>query len=118
MRVVLFRDPLLAVLADGVVNAIPPTWPPMFDRAAAFWFMLFSPALVMLGQITRRAAVRRDGPVIRTTGLHLLGLGVVGVAVMPVSGFWILIALAPLLLRTAARVEASADSLESAKPAL
>jgi hypothetical protein len=100
--VVLFRDPLAAILGDGFFNAIRPH----FDRAAAFWFLLFSPVLFLLGQITNYAVGHRDAHLVRLVGCYLLGMGILGVAVLPISGFWILIALTPLLLTVAYRVEA------------
>ena len=98
--ILLFRDPLAAMLNDGFFNAIRPH----FDRMAAFWFLLFSPVLFLLGQITNYAVGRSDAHLIRLVGFYLLGIGIIGVAALPLSGFWILIALTPLLLRAAYRV--------------
>lgn len=100
--VVLRRKPLAAIARDGFLNAVDPH----VDRQAAFWFMLFSPALFMLHQITDRAFQRGDAQTLRIAGRNLLGISLVGAAAMPVSGFWLLLATAVLLLKAARAVEA------------
>jgi hypothetical protein len=68
---------------------------------AAFWFMLFGPVCFALGQIVNRAIERGDWRTVSIVGWYLLAIGIAGAAVMPVSGFWLVIAIAPLILRTA-----------------
>jgi hypothetical protein len=92
---VLFRAPLADIVGSGVLGSVG-TQP---DRQAAFWFLLFSPVCYALGQIVERG----DRRILAIVGWNLLLLGVVGAAMMPVSGFWILLALAPLVLRGAGR---------------
>ena len=78
---VLFREPIAAILNDGFVNAIqPPLYAaePRFDRIAAFWFLLFSPVLFLLGQITNWAVERRDAHSLKLIGWNLMGIGVFG----------------------------------------
>ena len=94
----LFRQPLAAIFGDGVINAIGAG---QFDRAAAFWFLLFSPICVALGQIVDQALERGDRRTLRIVGGNLLGIGIVGAAIMPISGFWLVIAIAPLVLQAA-----------------
>ena len=99
---VLFNAPLTAILDAGFFNTIqPPSYVanPHFDRIAAFWFLIFSPVLVLLGQLTSRAVRRRDTHTLYAIGWYLLAIGVVGVAVLPVSGNWVLIGLGGLVLR-------------------
>jgi hypothetical protein len=93
---VLFAKPLAAILRDGVLDAVGRD----LARGLAFWFVLYGPVLASLGWITQHAVATGDGAALAVVGWSLLGMGVVGAAVIPVSGFWILIALAlPLLLR-------------------
>ena len=108
--VVVFREALAEIFHDGFLNAF---WP-HFDRLSAFWFLLFSPALFMLGQITNRAVERQDAYTLRIVGCYLLGMAVVGVAALPVSGFWIVIVLAALILKDARRVESPPAALAGA----
>jgi hypothetical protein len=93
---VLFAEPLAAIVRAGVLNAIGRD----LARGLAFWFMLYGPVLVSLGWLTRHAVASGDGAALAVLGWSLLGMGVIGAAAIPVSGFWILIALAlPLVLR-------------------
>jgi uncharacterized protein DUF6463 len=93
---VLFAGPLAAIVRDGVLDAVGRD----LARGLAFWFVLYGPVLVALGRITQHAVATADGAVLAVVGWSLLGMGVLGAAAIPVSGFWILIALAmPLVLR-------------------
>jgi hypothetical protein len=106
LGILIFPEQLAAMLRDGVFNAIPHRlhgFVPDFRREAAFWFVLYGPVLVMLGQITGRA----DRRLARVIGWNLLVTGLAGVVVMPVSGFWLLIGAAALLLRPARREAAA-----------
>ena len=101
--VTFFREPLAAIFADGFFDAIaiPGSLTVHPDRMAAMWFLVPSPLFMLLGQIVNRALGSGDWAVLRIIGWHLLGLGVVGVAMLPISGFWILIVLGPLFVRAA-----------------
>ena len=95
--VAVYHRQLRAICDDGILNAVMPH----YDRRAAFWFLLFAPALLMLGQITNRAVESGDARTLKVVAWNLLAIGVVGVVLMPISGFWALIALVPLFLRAA-----------------
>jgi len=101
---VLFRQPLAAIVGDGVLNTVRD----QLDRQAAFWFLLMSPLCVALGQVVDRAIERGDQGTLGIVGWNLLAIGVVGAAMMPLSGFWFVIAVAPLVLRAERRSNAVA----------
>jgi hypothetical protein len=103
---VLFQEPLAAIAQEGFLSTIRYG---QFDRAAAFWFLLFSPACFLLGQLVAHALDRNDRRTLALIGWNLLGMGIGGVLIMPVSGFWILIMLAPLILRAARALERGPD---------
>ena len=105
---ILFHAPLAAIFHDGFVNTVP--LGADFDRQAAFWFLFASPVTFLLGHLTNRALARQDAQLVRVVGQNLLGMGVVGAAVMPLSGFWLLLALAPLFLREARRLDRDTTS--------
>jgi uncharacterized membrane protein len=104
LGLVLFRAPLAAIIDEGVFSTIGYG---QFDRASAFWFLLFGPACVLLGQLVGHGIKRGDRRTLTLIGWNLLAMGVGGALVMPISGFWILIALAPLILRQASRTVGS-----------
>ncbi len=88
---VLFRGPLADIVGRGVLDAV--GMDP--DRQAAFWFLLFSPVCYALGQIVEGG----DRRILRIVGWNLVLLGIIGAAMIPVSGFWLLLAIGPLVLR-------------------
>jgi hypothetical protein len=103
----LFSDPLSAMLREGVINSIRPpmyTAQPHFDRAAAFWFLLLSPLLFLLGQIINHTERRGDTRSLRLIGWYLIGIGAVGSAILPLSGNWLLLPLGALTLTAASAV--------------
>ncbi len=105
--IVLFHDAFLAIVREGFVNTMqPPGYSdePDYDRLAFFWHMVFSPVLSMLGQITSRAVSRGAADILRVVGWNLLGVGIVGTVVLPLSGNPALIVLAVLILTAASRM--------------
>lgn len=115
---VIFHDPLAAIVRDGFVNGVEPHLlerglAPYFDREAAFWFMLYAPILALLGLVTRRAIDLGDVPLLRLVGWTLLATGGAGALAMPVSGFWLIIVLGALVLRSA-RLDVRTNALLAA----
>jgi hypothetical protein len=94
------------MLREGLVNTIGAFGD--FDREAAFWFLVFSAMLLLWGQLVAHASERADARALALIGWNMLGVGVVGAFVMPVSGFWSVIALAPFVLRGGRRVRSDA----------
>ena len=104
---ILFSEPLSAIVSAGVINSIrPPMYSgqPHFDRIAAFWFLLFSPVLFLFGQIINHAVSHRDVGSLRLIGWYLVGIGIVGAAILPVSGNWLLLPLGAIVLKAAREV--------------
>ncbi len=105
--VFLFSEPLSEMAREGVINSIqPPMYSsqPHFDRAAAFWVLLFTPVLFLLGQITNNAVSRHDTRSLRLIGWYLIGIGAVGAAILPLSGNWLLLPLGAIALAAASVV--------------
>lgn len=100
----LWRPQLRAIARDGVVDAVDPNP----ARQAAFWFMMTGWSWIAVGQAVA-AHERRVGAPPPALGRHLLGIGAVGAALMPRSGFWLFLpqgVLALALARRAARATA------------
>jgi uncharacterized membrane protein len=95
--VVFFPDGAAAILADGVAGAISDG--SSADAKAAFWFGLFAPALVFFGWLTSHAIARDDGALLAMIAWFLLGTALLGVVVMPMSGFWTVLVVGVLMLR-------------------
>lgn len=69
-------------------------------HSAAAWFLLFGILALAAGLAV--SAVERSGARLpRSLGVALLGLAVLGIVLMPVSGFWLVLPPALALLRPA-----------------
>jgi hypothetical protein len=88
---VAYHEPLRELVRAGVVRSVGDG---IFDtdhdrgpRAAGFWFLLFAPLVVINGYLAEAALRAGDARAAGVGGRTTLGLGVVGTAVMPRSGF-------------------------------
>ena len=91
------RGSLSAMLGDGLVASVD-SHP---DRGLVFWFLLMSPLLLLIGQLCVFLAERGIAPP-RWLGFEVLLLTIACALLMPVSGFWLLLPPAALLLRASA----------------
>ena len=96
---VLYRQPLTEIARDRIVGSVPD----LGDRATAFWFMAVAPTLWLGGRLLRSAESVGDFAAQRTAGGVLAVTGVVGSAVMPISGFWAVAAVGISSLRRSTR---------------
>lgn len=92
--IVLFSPILGDILQAGVFNSIDPH----FDRNAAFWFLFGGLMMVLLGMMVQWM-YQQTGTVPAFIGWWLLAIGVIGVIMMPASGFWLVLPQAYILLR-------------------
>lgn len=98
-----YAGPLGAIVRDGLFNAVVPNpAAPAFDRDAAFWFMFFGVMLLLLGGLVHWAQAR-TGTLPAFLGWSLLGIGAVGVILMPASGFWLVFPQAVVVIAVARR---------------
>jgi Family of unknown function (DUF6463) len=90
----LFADQLGDIASSGLIAAVP------FDaraseEGAALWFTVNGVLLIMLGQLARSHHLHA-GRLPTSPGWLLVGLGLCGAVVAPVSGFWVYLALGTL----------------------
>jgi hypothetical protein len=104
-----YRKPLREIVRAGVVGAVGDG---IFDRthdrgarAAGFWFLLAAPLIAVDGRLTEAALRAGDRRAIRVSGGTTLGLGLLGTAVIPRSGFPVAVPLGVWLLRRAATLD-------------
>jgi hypothetical protein len=109
---VAYRDVFTGMAREGLVGSVPDRG----DRAAAFWFMVASPALWMGGRLLRSAEERRDVPAQRAAGVVLAVVGVAGTVAMPKSGFPALVGIGGVLLHRSRRGGPGTDGGPSAAP--
>lgn len=100
-----YRQPVLDIVGAGRWMSVTGDR----GREAAFWFLLFGVVLMMFGQFVRWA-LRHAGTLPASLGWSLLALGLLGVAFMPDSGFWLVLPQAWLVFRIARGAAAPAES--------
>jgi hypothetical protein len=82
---VLFADPLLEIAQQGVFNSI--RRDPL--KAAAAWFVLFGVVMALCGMALTSLETSGDIKTLRSIGIGMLLLAILGVVLMPASGFWL-----------------------------
>lgn len=110
---ILYPGQLAAIAQDGFLGAVEPdTLASTFDREAAFWHVMFGTMALILGGLTYWAQ-NRTGILPAFLGWSLLALGVAGVILMPISGFWVILPQAVMMLVVARRGGLRADVAET-----
>ncbi len=102
-------QPLLDVLHAGVFNAVDPH----FDRMAAIWFLLFGALLFLLGMFVQWALQETD-TLPASVGWGFLLTCIVGVILMPLSGIWLGVIEAIVMLRISAQKQTAVSHQLSA----
>lgn len=93
-----FRPTFAAIARDGVFDTIGGD----VERQAALWFTLAGLMLVVLG-LFMRWTLRRTGSLPRSLGWGVLSIAVIGIVLMPRSGFWSLVPVGLLAIVSAER---------------
>ncbi|NRR24736.1 DUF6463 family protein [Brevibacillus sp. MS2.2] len=88
-----YAKPLQQIVANGFWNAVGQ------EEDAAFWFMMFGFLLMLLGYMADWLMKKKGMEPPAAFGWTILGICVVGVIAMPVSGFWLALPQAGILLR-------------------
>jgi hypothetical protein len=91
------RKPLIEIAQAGVLDAVEPDG----ARIALVWFLLFGFVLLILGSLVRWCEVRSLA-LPRSLAVHLALLSLLGVVLMPASGFWLCLPVAYRMFRYAA----------------
>jgi len=84
---ILFAAPLREIVAAGLWNTLSPRTP---MRYLAFWFLFGGVATMLVGYLADWIERVAGGILPRGLGWTLLGVGLAGVILTPVSGFWLL----------------------------
>ena len=85
------RDPLFRIVADGTTQ-IKDDIGERYQRECAFWFQFGGLMLISHAYLLRNyCEATKKGPP-KWFGWYLTTLSVVGVVVMPESGFWVVLA--------------------------
>lgn len=94
---------LAAIAGDGFFNAVDPNVAfSTFYRETAFWHLMFGLMALILGGLIHWTQAR-TGVMPGFLGWSLLALCVVALVLMPVSGFWIVLPQAVLMILVSRR---------------
>lgn len=75
----------------GWFNVVAPDpFAPIFEREDAFWFMMITPFLLILGQLCLWADQQKLTLPISVSGV-LLAFAITGIFFIPISGFWLVL---------------------------
>jgi hypothetical protein len=106
---IVYREPLGEIAAAGIVRTVGDG---IFDtdndrgpRAAGFWFVFSAPLIVLSGYLLEAALRGGEAHTVKVGGRTVLGIGAVGTAVMPRSGFPAVLPIGYWLLRRARRLD-------------
>ncbi|MCW8879520.1 MAG: DUF6463 family protein [Kangiellaceae bacterium] len=103
----------LIVFSADYLSLIENNWIASITSARAglaVWFFLFGQALFIIGQLVRSSELKGDSSVALSVTAHLLVMTILGVTIMPESGFWLMFPplIAMLITKTNAAEPASA----------
>jgi hypothetical protein len=93
--IVLSKDDLWAIIKEGLFNTVKDD---DFSRGLAFWFLVCGVIIIILGHVLHYYIKREQKPAPVFLGYYLLGISVIGCIVIPVSGFWLFIPQALIIL--------------------
>ncbi|KEQ25428.1 DUF6463 family protein [Paenibacillus tyrfis] len=93
--IIIYWQPLADIGRSGLFNSIGPH----YDRGSAFWFLLFGALLFMLAGLIRWLTQVKRMEIPKFIGVYMLVLCLVGVFFTPVSGFWLVIPQALIIMR-------------------
>ena len=88
------KDAFLEIIRDGVINVTSQDC----TRALAFWFLICGIFVIFLGQILHYYIKREQKPAPLFFGYSLLILTILGCIVEPISGFWLFLPQALIII--------------------
>lgn len=87
---VVFTEAIMEIAHNGWFNTVAPDpFNPYFDREDAFWYMMATPFIFMIGQLCFWAQAQQI-TLPAFLGWTLLATATVGCFMEPISGFWLL----------------------------
>ncbi|MDR0232509.1 MAG: DUF6463 family protein [Dysgonamonadaceae bacterium] len=94
VAIALGKDAFLEIIQDGVVNVTSQD----YARAFALWFLICGIFVILLGQVLHYYIKKEQKPAPLFFGYSLLILTIFGCIVEPISGFWLLLPQALIII--------------------
>lgn len=79
-----YRKELRSIARDGVVAGVPYRGP----KATAFWFLMPTPLMWLIGRLVSGAEESGDAATLRSVHRVSMASAAVAILCMPLSGFW------------------------------
>ena len=86
---------LSGMVKDGFFNAAASD---DLSRGLIFWFLICGICFIILGHVLHYYIKKEQQPAPKLLGYWLLGLGVIGCAMIPASGFWLFLPQALIII--------------------
>jgi len=88
------KEVYLEIIRDGLINAVSQD----YAREFAFWFLICGIFIILFGQVLHYYIKREQKPAPLSLGYSLLILTVFGCIAEPVSGFWLFLPQALIII--------------------
>ncbi|MGF1672380.1 MAG: DUF6463 family protein [Rivularia sp. (in: cyanobacteria)] len=106
----LYVEPLSEIVSNGFFNSVAPNpFTPNFAREDAFWFMTLTAFWIILAQLCFWANSRKI-LLPKSIGWNLLITSIIGVVAIPISGFWLLMPPACLIIAASRKANHQIDT--------
>ena len=89
------KDYLWGIAKEGFFNT---AHEDDLSRGLAFWFLICGVVIIILGHLLHYYIKKEQQPAPKLLGYWLLGLGLIGGIIAPVSGFWLFIPQALIII--------------------
>lgn len=93
---IIYMKHIFPIITEGVWNTVQEG---QWERLTGFWFMMFGFLLILLGYLTDWLMKKMGIPPPAAFGWLLLAICLFGAVAMPVSGFWLCLPQAWILMR-------------------
>jgi uncharacterized membrane protein YecN with MAPEG domain len=94
VAIALGKDIYLEIIRDGVINVTSQD----FTRSFAFWFFICGIFIILLGQVLHYYIKREQKPAPLFFGYSMLVLTIFGCIIEPISGFWLFLPQALIII--------------------
>lgn len=94
VAIILGWESYVKMFRDGLINSTVDD----FKLAFAFWFFICGILLLFLGQTLQYYIKREQKPAPQSLGYSLLAISIIGCIIEPISGFWLFIPQALIII--------------------
>ena len=94
VAIALGKDAFLEIIQDGVINVTSQD----YTRAFAFWFLICGIFVILLGQVLHYYIKKEQKPAPISLGYSMLVFAIFGCIVEPISGFWLFLPQALIII--------------------